>query len=151
MRTMIFVGLLCATLAAVATPVFELKDGTRVRGEITALQDGVYSVRSQSLGNVEIHQEDIRRIDYGTAPSGTADTSPAQIQSLQRDMAADGEIFALIQQLQNDPQMQAILADPEIMRAVSAGDLNALMGNEKFMKLFENSDIRAITSKVTGD
>ncbi len=151
MRRLLLLSLLFATLPASAGPVFELKDGTRVRGEIVTLDDGVYTVRSETLGRVEIRQQDIDRIDYGKAPKGASleVESSAQIQSLQRDLAADGEIFALIQQLQADPQLQQILADPEIMRAVAAGDLNALIDNPKFMKLLENPNIRAITSKVT--
>lgn len=152
MRLLLTLMLGYASLALAATPVIELSDGSRVRGEILALENGVYTVQSAHLGRIEIRQQDVRRIDYEDSAGGaTTEAQKARIQALQRDLAADGEIFALIQRLQSDPQLQEILADPEIMRAVAAGDLAALSENPKFMQLMNNPNIRAITSKVTGN
>ncbi len=152
MRVVLILILCGASVAIAATPMIELNDGSRVRGEIVALENGVYTVESEHLGRIEVRQQDIRRIEYdASAESAAADASRARIQALQRDLAADGEIFSLIQQLQSDPQLKEILADPEIMRAVAAGNLAALAANPKFMQLMNNPNIRAITSKVTGN
>lgn len=53
-----------------------------------------------------------------------------------------------IRALQNDPDMQAILADPEIMQAVQSFDLTALRNNPKIIKLMQNSKIQSIQGKV---
>ena len=54
----------------------------------------------------------------------------------------------MIMNLQDDPEIQAILQDPEIMKAVNAGDMNALLANPKFSKLMENAKIKAITREA---
>ena len=55
----------------------------------------------------------------------------------------------MILSLQNDPDVQTILQDPEIMKAINSGDINALLSNPKFMKLLENPTIQDIRRKVT--
>jgi Tfp pilus assembly ATPase PilU len=76
-----------------------------------------------------------------TAPGG-------EVSSLQEKMMSDKEIMSLIQSLQNDSEFQRILEDPEVMKAVNSGDIAALMANARFMKLFNNSTLREIQSKV---
>ena len=62
----------------------------------------------------------------------------ADIQAMQQSIMANEQIMAMIMNLQDDPEIQAILQDPEIMNAVNAGDMNALLANPKFIKLMEN-------------
>ncbi len=64
-------------------------------------------------------------------------------------MMSDEEIVNMILSLQNDPDIQGVLQDPEIMKAVNSGDINALLSNPKFMKLLENPTIQDIRKKVT--
>ena len=64
-------------------------------------------------------------------------------------MMSDKEVVEMILSLQNDPDVQRILQDPEIMKAVNSGDINALLSNPKFMKLLENPTIQDIRRKVT--
>jgi hypothetical protein len=64
-------------------------------------------------------------------------------------MMSDKEVVEMILSLQNDPDVQKILQDPEIMKAVNAGDMDALLSNPKFMKLLENPTIHEIREKVT--
>jgi len=54
----------------------------------------------------------------------------------------------LILVLQNDPDFQDILQDESIMKAISSGDLNALMTNPKIVKLMNNSSVQEIIRKV---
>jgi len=42
----------------------------------------------------------------------------------------------------------AILQDPEIMSAVSSGDINALLSNQNFLKLLENSTVQDIGKMI---
>ena len=132
--------------------VIHLNDGSVVRGEITELRNGVYSVASETLGRLEIKQSDVDTISYGGAraarPGGQ--NAKSEIRQIQVGLASDASIMSMIQGLQNDPQLMEILADPEIMRAVQAGDLGTLMANEKFMALMNNSKVKAITRKATG-
>jgi hypothetical protein len=63
-------------------------------------------------------------------------------------MTSDKEIMSMIQSLRNDPDFKKILEDPEIMKAVQAGDVPALMANPRFMKLMNNATVKEIEKKV---
>jgi len=137
--------------AFAATSHFELKDGSVINGAIQRFEDGVYTVTSPILGVVKIPQDRVLRITYGGASdTGKAITkpSPAQIQSVQHAILSDRSLLGLIQSLQNDPDVKAILADEDIMRAVAAYDFSALQNNEKIRRLMEKPEIKAITGKV---
>ncbi len=123
----------------------ELKDGSVIYGEIVSFSGGVFTVRSKGIGTVKIEESKIRTIRSGARDRGKQD----QIQQLQQRMMSDKEVVEMILSLQNDPDVQKILQDPEIMKAVNSGDINALLSNPKFMKLLENPTIQDIRKKVT--
>ena len=75
--------------------------------------------------------------------------SENEVQNLQELMMRDQQIMNLMLALQNDPDIQALLQDPVIMNAVSAGDIAALMSDPRFMKVLENSTIQEIQRKAT--
>jgi len=124
----------------------ELTDGSTITGEVLSLSNGVYTVKSDSLGTIKIEETKIRAIRARTAP-GNAGTA-GEITSLQQKMMSDQEVMGLIQALQNDPEFRKILEDPEILKAVNAGDVSALMANPRFMKLLNNSTVQEIQKKV---
>ena len=79
----------------------------------------------------------------------TANSSVApQVDALQERMLQDEEVMSLIGALQNDPEMQALLADPAILAAIQAGDIATLTSNPDFMKLLDNPKVRAIQQKM---
>ena len=123
----------------------ELKDGSVIYGEIVSFGGGTFAVRSNSFGTVEIDESKIRAIRSKVPVSGKGD----QIQQIQQRMMSDKEVVQMILSLQNDPDVQKILQDPEIMKAVNSGDINALLSNPKFMKLLENPTIQDIRERVT--
>jgi hypothetical protein len=51
--------------------------------------------------------------------------------------------------LANDPDIQAILNNKEVMDAVRSGDIKALTSNPEFMKLLDKPAVRAIIKKST--
>lgn len=142
-------------LFAVQLSEIELVDGGIISGEIVSKRDGVYVVKSRSLGTLKVKESEIRSIRVAPAvareketvstPKGTA---PAEIQSLQESMMNNDEVMGLVLSLQNDPQMQELLKDPDIMKAVSAGDITALMSNPKFIELLNRPEVKEIQKKV---
>jgi len=125
----------------------ELKDGSVISGEVLSLTGGVYTIKSDSLGTIKLEESKIRAIrskGAGTPPSGPG----ADTRGLQDKMMSDKEVMSLIQSLQSDPEFQKVLEDPEIMKAVQAGDVAALMANPQFMKLLNNSTVKEIGKKV---
>ena len=140
-------------LAAVATVVnaaetreIELTDGSVITGEVVSLSGGIYTVRSATLGTLRIEESKVRviRLQGPAAPSGVG----GQVKSLENKMLGDSEIMDTIRTLQNDPDLQNILQDPEIMKAVQIGDIEALMRNPKFMKLLNKQAVQDINKKL---
>ncbi|MCX5700505.1 MAG: hypothetical protein NTZ63_03075 [Candidatus Omnitrophica bacterium] len=54
-----------------------------------------------------------------------------------------------IKSLAQDQQVQEIMKDPELMKAVQTEDYKTLMTNEKFINLLNNPKIQEISKKVT--
>ena len=133
----------------------ELVDGGIILGEIISKSDGVYVVRSDSLGTLKIKESEIRliRVGSGSPTEKEIVSSPkgavsSDIQSLKKSMVNDDEVMGLVMSLQKDPKMQELLKDPDIMKAVSAGDITTLMSNPKFIELLNNPEIKEIQKKV---
>ena len=152
MKYLIMMFLTLAVAAGMATAAemreIELTDGTIVTGEIVSLTGGVYTVRSATLGTLRIEESNIRTIRLKDSAGSSVHTG-GEVMSLQNKMMSDGEIMNMIQGLQNDPEFQEILQDPELMKAVEAGDITTLVANPKFMRLLNNQAVKDIKNKTT--
>jgi hypothetical protein len=144
----------CGVLAA---PTIELKDGSRIQGEIQSLDHGVYTVLSPSIGTVHVAQANIERIVYGDAPhaaDSSAKTSARdngmsqEIQQMQARLAQDPSTMKSIMALQSDPQIQALLNDPAIMKAIQEGDYVSLLGNAKIQALDSNEHLKQLLQQA---
>jgi hypothetical protein len=145
---LVILALSAATMVnAAETREIELIDGSVITGEVVSLSGGFYTVRSAALGTLRIEASKIRVIRLrGVSPPGGAG---GQIKSLEDKMLGDSEIMDLIHALQNDPDFQKVLQDPEIMKAVQTFDIDALMRNPEFMKLLNNQSVQDINKKLT--
>ncbi len=125
-----------------------LKDGTVIHGEIESLQNDVYTVQTGALGTLQVLQDDVKTIDLsGSAvgrPSSGKMPESVQHQAVQSKLVQDPTLLSKVEALQADPDVQAILTDPEIMSAIAAGDYAALMSNPKIKALSQNSRMREI-------
>lgn len=137
---------------ALASPTIELKDGSRIQGEIQGIVNGAYTVASPSLGTIHVPQSSVARIVYdGASPEAPAAAGNARDTALNRDiqqmeasLAQDPATMRSIMSLQSDPQIQAILNDPSIAKAIQEGDYQSLMGNAKIQALESNQTIRQL-------
>ena len=147
-------ALLSFACGGLASPTIELKDGSRIQGEIQSLQNGVYTVLSPSLGTVHVAQSNIVRIVYSGDVSNTPassgkppahdDAMAGDIQQLQTRLAQDPAAMQSIMSLQSDPQIQAILSDPAIAKAIQEGDYMSLLGNPKIQGLESNEHVKQL-------
>ena len=152
---MLFVTLFLAQESSAGEVVraIELRDGSIVTGEVLSLTSGKYTIRSGSLGTVQIEESKVLVIRPVAAPAvanfgATPDNTAGDIKTLQDKMMNDKEVMSKIQALQNDPEFMKILEDPAVMNAVNSGDISALMANPQFLKLMNNSIVRDIEQKV---
>jgi len=152
-------GLTLLFLWMSADPVFsgalseiELTDGSLLRAEIVSMDFGKITLRSPTLGTIQADKSRVRNIRIladslgATQRRTAADTSVGeQVKILQEQIASDQELMTRILDLQNDPDFQSILADPEVMQAVNSGDVQKLVSNPKFMRLLDKPSVRGIT------
>lgn len=157
MKTLTLAGFLCLILCAAAAAgelrEIELKDGSVITGDVLSLSNGIYTIKSDSLGAIKLEESRIRAIRIkppvsSAPPAGAATGTAGEVRSLQEKMMSDKEIMGMIQSLQNDPDFKKLLEDPEVMRAVNDGDVAALMANPQFVKLLNNSTVQNIQKKV---
>jgi hypothetical protein len=143
--------LACCGVSVAATVV--LRDGTVIQGEVKSLQDGVYTIETASVGTLHVRAQDVRSIDEGgKSPSASEAAQPAKgaspgadaFDAAKSQIVADPKLLATVLALQNDPAVVAVLADPEVMKAVAAGDYDTLMSNPKIVALMQNPKVREI-------
>ena len=128
----------------------ELKDGNIITGEVQSLANGMYTIRTESLGSVKIEDSRVLAIrprGQGT-PSRPSDAG-SQARSLEERMQADDEVMNKIRSLKDDPAFQKVLEDPELMNAVNTGDVAALMADPKFLQLLQNPAVKDIQKKMS--
>ncbi len=131
----------------------ELIDGSTITGEVQSLNNGVYTIKSESLGTIRIEDSKVRAIRAKSAVpargavSGVPGTAGG-VKGLQEKMTGDRETMSLIQSLQNDPDFKKILEDPEIMKAVQEGNFTALTADPRIRKLLDNPTVQEIEKKV---
>jgi hypothetical protein len=147
-------ALLGLASGVLASPTIELKDGSRIQGEIQSIENGVYTVVSPSIGTVHVAQSNIVRIVYSGDVSNAAGSSgkssarddalTSDIQQVQTRLAQDPAAMQSIMSLQSDPQIQAILNDPAIVKAIQEGDYMSLLGNPKIQALESNEHLKQL-------
>lgn len=150
-------GSLIFSAAAWAEPSrIQLNDGSEIVGELVSLHNGSYTIRSKTLGTLKISERQVSRISSMGARAAavspvesaksTMDTST--MQSIQQRLMGDASMVQQIMSLQSNPDMQAVLSDPEIMAAIQRLDFDALTNNPKIRKLMQNRDVQAISGSV---
>ena len=138
----------------------KLIDGSAISGEIVSFRDGVYTLKSDVLGTIEIKESKIQLIrvkSFGKTAGGTTAREPLsqsntpineEVQNLKNSMMSNDKIMEQIISLKNDPDFQELLQDPNIMNAINSGDIGTLMFSPKFMKILENPAIKRIQKEV---
>lgn len=152
----LFFGTLCGSVFADDPSEIVLNDGTTLYGEIVSLTDGVYTLKTSSLGTLKIGKSKIRSIrlkaDIETKQTpAAAPNLPQQmpdIQAIQKTITENPELMNSIRSLQDDPEVQKAMQDPKIIEALNAGDIGALMANPKILELLNNPKVNEIQKKV---
>ena len=148
-KLLILLAILMPTLSlADPTQNIELSDGSIMRAEVMSLNNGIYTLHSDTLGEVNVGASKIKSISQGVPLNAAASTSPAsatQVEGIRKSLIGDPNSMAKIESLKNDPLVKQILNDETTMRAISAGDLSALMNDPKIKALMEHSTIQDLS------
>ena len=134
--------------------IIELNDGSRISGRVVSLQDGIYTIESDSLGGLRLSESEILSIRSGTLHGeerirGNLPENFNQ-EALQNRILQDPQLMTEIMALQNDQQIQEILADPEILQHLQSGNITILTQDPRIIELLNNPSIRQIRQKIMG-
>lgn len=137
------------------TREIELTDGSIVVGEILAADPGAYTVKSRRLGVIQLKDTDIVNIratgsePRPPAPTGHVPSPSAEgIASLQNKILNSPRLLQSVKALAGEPDVQALLRDPELMRAILGGNLEALQNNPKLQKLMTNPNVQDLSRQL---
>ena len=152
----LFILLLCRTAFCAGVNRIELADGSVINAQVLSFDNGSYTLDAGSLGIIRVDALKIRRIDSGnqnTPPEeNTSNLSNTDIKSqmdkVKSKMMTDPETLKMASELTTDPQFQEIMKDPEIVKAVYSGNIQALMSNQKFMAAINHPKIKEIEDKL---
>jgi hypothetical protein len=142
----------------------ELADGSVVRAEVVSMNNGIYRLRSETLGEIEVPESRVRAIRSPGAQAARPQISPEPEASeyspataapapapsgddLQQALTNDPAAMEKILSLQNDPLMQSILSDESTMEAVQAGDLGTLLNDPKIRALMNHPTVRELSDQ----
>ena len=133
-----------------------LRDGTVIQGEVVSLRDGVYRIETDSAGTLHVRKQEVRSIDengkspirsgVGLPPGASSEAGALDVAKAR--IAEDPKLLAMVLALQNDPAVLAVLADPEITRAIAADDYSSLMNNPKIIALMNDEKVREVIDKT---
>ena len=151
-----FISMFCVSTFAGQLSEIILVDGSTIYGEVVSLNNGVYKIKTQSLGTIEIKESKIRLVQKRNdsvvkAPvqKGTDNASATtNILELQKKMMGNADIMKMIMSLQNDPEIQKLMSDPAFMNSVNSGDINAIMSDPRLQNILNNPTVKEIHKKV---
>lgn len=140
------------SLSFAAKPqIITLQDGSSVSGQVLSLSGGVYQIKTQSMGTVQVQQSQvvsIRSVSITSTNSESMTIDPARLQQVLRAIVTNPQTMQSIQALQNDPQFQAVLNNPQIMQAIQSGNWGALAQNPKIQQLTNHSAVKNISRQM---
>jgi hypothetical protein len=149
MKKLLLILMFMATVAQAETYKWTDKEGTVHFSESLGEVPANYQNSAQPLGldtnvttnkNKAVSEPRQSADDYGSVAP--------KVEELKGRMLNDEEIMALIRAMQNDPDMQALLNDPAILRAIQEMDINTLINNPSFMKMLNNPRVQEIEKRM---
>lgn len=143
MKKLILLLLLLASAAHAETYKWTDSAGTIHFSEFLAEVPASYRKSARPLG---ISTSTGSPVATSGSPKSSNDFSG--VESLKDRMLQDQGVMEQIRALQNDPEMQALLSNPEVIRAVLAGDYSVLVNNPAFLRLLNNPRVKEIGKRM---
>jgi hypothetical protein len=136
---------------------FVLMDGSVIQGELLSFSKGVYRINSDALGVISLSEEKIRtiksvhdfvgsQVENSRQQGGSAGAQ--KIDQMQDLLLSNPETVRLIDELRDNPSVQQILQDEELMQAIAEGNLNRLSADPKIKALMNDQTIGKIIEKT---
>ena len=137
-----------------------LRDGGIISGDVLSLSDGLYRIKTGSLGILAIPQSEVVSIESIDAKQNGIDDRAADASSdarssgseavsvLQGSIVNNPRLMEMVQSLQSDPALQNVLQDPQLMQSIFSGDLDALADDPQIIELMNHDAVRVISKEL---
>ena len=133
----------------------QLLDGSLIQAEIISFSNGVYKLRSESLGTLSIAEDRVQSIrpnlpQIPGTPNQLQAADPAvgqKVQGLQQKLISDPKTMDMLLDLQSDPSMSSVLKDKELMRAIQQGNISKVVKNPKIKKLMKSKALGKVIQR----
>jgi len=150
----------------VSEQVFTLKDGSQIKGVLSGIDKGVYTVKTPIIGDVHVAVGDVASItnpnaalaglptNNTNAPAFSNSSSTAipnldqQVAAGQQQLLSNPQSMALLQQMMQNPEIMQALQDPALVQAVTNHDYQAVASNPAVQKLMGNPQMQEILQKL---
>lgn len=162
MHKIIFIFVLLAlsvttvSFADQAEQVITLKDGSQIKGELSGIYNGVYTIKTPIIGDVHVAAGDVASITNGAgngAPvaavqPGVVPSMDQQIAASQQKMMSNPQTMAALQEMAQDPEITQALQDPALVQAVTNHDYQAVQSNPAVQKMLSDPKMQALIQKI---
>src|SRR5665213_3077813 len=161
--TLLFFPTFTVSFADQTQQVITLKDGSQIKGELSGIDNGVYTVKTPIIGDVHVNASDVASItsadavapapvataNYPTAPtSGSIPNMDQQIAASQQKLLSNPQSMATLQEMMQDPEIMQALQDPALVQAVTSHDYAAVQSNPKIQELMQNPKMKELIQKL---
>lgn len=147
--------------------VITLKDGSQIKGELSGIENGIYTIKTPIIGDVHVAAGDVASITTsgGASAGGVAQNNAGnaagslaagasnpgmdqQFTAQQQKLMSNPEAMAEVQKIAQDPEIMQALSDPALVQAVTTHDYQALQNNPKLQELMSNPKMQALIQKL---
>ena len=153
-------------LFAQSIKIFQLKDGSSLKGQLVSFNQGIYVVSTQSMGEIQLKEADVAGIveEGAQIAPGAVGQNPqvptvasqpnfsSQMQQVQQQLLSDPQMSQQLQNLAQDPNITELLSDPqlvqEITAAVNSGSPQSIQQNPKVQQLMENDKMKQLIQQL---
>ncbi len=128
-----------------------LKDGSTIKGEVTQMANGVYTIKATSLGTTQINASQVASISNAPVVAAAPVTNVApdmQMKQIQQNIMSNPAMMADIQQIATDPEVIKLISNPAMLQAVTSRDMEAIKNNPATQELMNNPKIQALIAEL---
>jgi hypothetical protein len=174
--TMIKKTILCFCLSMLVLPQafaeykkITLKDGSVIRGELISFDKGMYTLKTDNLGQLMLPETNVVSVvnesmapalqPQAQAPAGQQAAGSGnfsnKVSAMQTQIMNNPQSMQAIQAMAQDPEISAMMSDPTFVEQLKAamsgeGDPQALANNPKIQKLMANPQMQSLIQQMQG-
>ncbi len=138
----------------------QLKDGSMLKGEIIKFENSVYTIYTETFGEIEIEDANILSITSAQVPSAMvlpqqAQQNPleganinAQAQQIQNSIMSDPALMESMKNIAENEEIKSILSDPNLIKDIMTLDPKKIHDNKEVQQLMNNPEFEALMNQV---